>query len=79
MTQDNAWWRLQLPGVYRVSEIEVTNNSYNGQDINGVEILIGISPQNNGNNNPRYWCRIVQCRGSKPLERPVPIILKRSM
>ena len=47
------WWRLQLPGVYRVSEIEVTNCSEGRDRLNGVEILIGNSPVNNGNDNPR--------------------------
>ncbi|KAG7255437.1 hypothetical protein CRUP_016830 [Coryphaenoides rupestris] len=51
-TQDKPWWRVQLPGVYRVSEIEVTNRNSYSERLNDVEILIGISPQNNGNNNP---------------------------
>ncbi|CAL8282992.1 unnamed protein product, partial [Gadus morhua 'NCC'] len=70
--EEKPWWRLQLPGVYRVSEIEVTNRNENRERLNGVEILIGNSPVNNGNDNPR--CSIiydvpgtvtqtVQCRG----------------
>ncbi|KAG7267754.1 hypothetical protein CRUP_019659 [Coryphaenoides rupestris] len=51
--QNEPWWRLQLPGVYRVSEIEVTNRKTNQWRLNGVEILIGNSLVNNGNSNPR--------------------------
>ena len=51
--EKKPWWRLQLPGVYSVSEIEVTNRSDSRGRLNGVEILIGNSPVNNGNNNPR--------------------------
>ncbi|KAG7255327.1 hypothetical protein CRUP_035488, partial [Coryphaenoides rupestris] len=70
---EKPWWRLELPDVYRVSEIEVTNRSDAYPEIlNDVEILIGNSLVNNGNNNPR--CAIiydipgsltqtVQCRG----------------
>ena len=47
------WWRLELPGVYRVLEIEVTNRNALRHFINGVEILIGNSMANNGNDNPR--------------------------
>ncbi|XP_059898223.1 uncharacterized protein LOC132450200 [Gadus macrocephalus] len=70
--EEKPWWRLQLPGVYRVSEIEVTNRNESRNRLNGVEILIGNSLVNNGNDNPR--CAIiydvpgsitqtVQCRG----------------
>ena len=47
------WWRLELPGVYRVSEIQVTNRNDARWRLNGVEILIGNSLANNGNDNPR--------------------------
>ncbi|CAL8283009.1 unnamed protein product [Gadus morhua 'NCC'] len=70
--EEKPWWRLQLTGVFRVSEIEVTNRNVLRERLNGVEILIGNSPVNNGNDNPR--CSIiydvpgsltqtVQCRG----------------
>ncbi|KAJ3581360.1 hypothetical protein NHX12_016735, partial [Muraenolepis orangiensis] len=49
---DKAWWRLQLPAVYRVLEIEVTNRNSNKDRLNGLEILIGNSMVNNGNDNP---------------------------
>jgi len=51
--QVNPWWKLQLPGVYRVSEIEVTNRNIFRERLNDVQILIGNSLENNGNNNPR--------------------------
>ncbi|CAL8326207.1 unnamed protein product [Gadus morhua 'NCC'] len=47
------WWRLELPGVYRVSEIQVTNRNTARERLNGVEVLIGNSMANNGNDNPR--------------------------
>ena len=51
--QDNPWWRLQLDGVYRVSVIEVTNRNVFMERLDGVEIHIGDSLVNNGNDNPR--------------------------
>ena len=55
LTQSQAkpWWRLELPGVYRVSEIQVTNRNDFRKRLNGVEISIGNSLANNGNDNPR--------------------------
>ncbi|KAJ3585396.1 hypothetical protein NHX12_014115, partial [Muraenolepis orangiensis] len=50
---DKPWWRLQLPAVYRVLEIEVTNRNSDKDRLNGLEILIGNSKVNNGNDNPR--------------------------
>uniref|UniRef100_A0A672JYV1 Fucolectin tachylectin-4 pentraxin-1 domain-containing protein n=1 Tax=Sinocyclocheilus grahami TaxID=75366 RepID=A0A672JYV1_SINGR len=53
LNESNPWWRLDLRDVYRVSEVVITNrnDSYAGQ-INGAEIRIGISLENNGSNNP---------------------------
>ncbi|XP_030230654.1 fucolectin-like [Gadus morhua] len=51
------WWRLELPGVYRVSEIHVTNRNEFREWLNGIEIFIGNSRANNGNDNPR--CAII--------------------
>ncbi|CAL8241417.1 uncharacterized protein LOC115546508 isoform X2 [Gadus morhua] len=58
-TEEEAepWWRLELPGVYRVSEIQVTNRETNRERLNGIEILIGNSLVNNGNDNSR--CAII--------------------
>ena len=52
-SQTRPWWRLEQPGVYRVSEIQVTNRNVRREYLTGVEILIGNSLANNGNNNPR--------------------------
>ena len=54
------WWRLELPGVYQVSEIQVTNRNAYREYLNGLEILIGNSLANNGNDNPR-WFICVTC------------------
>ena len=51
--QAKPWWRLELPGVYRVSEIQVTNRNSARERLNGVQIFIGNSLANNGNDNPR--------------------------
>ncbi|CAL8390322.1 unnamed protein product [Boreogadus saida] len=56
-TTDNPWWRLQLDGVHRVSVIEITNRNIARDRLDGVEIHIGNSLVNNGNDNPR--CAIV--------------------
>ncbi|KAG7267750.1 hypothetical protein CRUP_019655 [Coryphaenoides rupestris] len=69
---DKPWWSLQLPSVYRVSEIEVTNMDLFSERLNDAEILIGNSPVNNGNDNPRCaiiyhtpgsWTQTIQCSG----------------
>ena len=52
-SQAKPWWRLELPGVYRVSEIQVTNRNDVRERLNNVQILIGNSLENNGNDNPR--------------------------
>uniref|UniRef100_A0A8C5B5J3 Fucolectin tachylectin-4 pentraxin-1 domain-containing protein n=1 Tax=Gadus morhua TaxID=8049 RepID=A0A8C5B5J3_GADMO len=41
--QVKPWWRLELPGVYRVSEIQVTNRIVSRERLDGVEIAIGNS------------------------------------
>ncbi|KAF4101999.1 uncharacterized protein LOC131523597 [Onychostoma macrolepis] len=52
-TETNPWWSLDLRKVYRISEVVVTNRVYCCVElINGAEIRIGNSLENNGNNNP---------------------------
>ncbi|XP_042260986.1 uncharacterized protein LOC121892174 isoform X1 [Thunnus maccoyii] len=51
------WWRLQLPAMYRISSISITNRDIGADRINNAEILIGNSLENNGNNNPR--CAVI--------------------
>ncbi|XP_077083583.1 uncharacterized protein LOC143736771 [Siphateles boraxobius] len=52
-SQTNPWWRLDLQQIYRVSRVVVTNRrDCCPERINGAEIRIGNSLENNGNNNP---------------------------
>ncbi|XP_073692871.1 fucolectin-6-like [Garra rufa] len=53
LTETNPWWRLDLHEVYQVSEVVVTNrNDSYAEQIDGAEIRIGNSLENNGINNP---------------------------
>ncbi|KAG1937942.1 fucolectin [Pimephales promelas] len=53
LNQTNPWWRLDLRYIYRVSNVVVTNRrDCCAERINGAEIRIGNSLENNGNNNP---------------------------
>ncbi|KAI4891192.1 hypothetical protein NFI96_006425 [Prochilodus magdalenae] len=50
--ESNPWWRVELQGVYNVSSVSVTNRGdCCGQRINGAQIRIGNSLENNGNDN----------------------------
>ncbi|XP_072548656.1 fucolectin-1-like [Salminus brasiliensis] len=52
--QQNPWWRVDLLDEYTVTSIVVTNRrDCCSEYINGAEIHVGNSLQNNGNNNPR--------------------------
>ncbi|KAJ0066695.1 hypothetical protein NL108_018647, partial [Boleophthalmus pectinirostris] len=49
----NPWWRLDLAKTYRIFTVNVTNaNGIYSARLNGAEIRIGDSLENNGNNNP---------------------------
>ncbi|XP_067303748.1 uncharacterized protein [Pseudorasbora parva] len=51
--QTDPWWRLDMRHIYRVSNVVITNrNDCCPEQINGAEIHIGNSLENNGNNNP---------------------------
>ncbi|KAG1925984.1 fucolectin [Pimephales promelas] len=53
LNQTNPWWRLDLHDVYRVSNVVITNRrDCCAEQINGAEIRIGNSLENNGSNNP---------------------------
>ncbi|KAM3585013.1 uncharacterized protein V6R79_004981 [Siganus canaliculatus] len=52
------WWSLQLPAVHRITHISVTNRNVGAFRIDNTQILIGNSPENNGNNNPR--CAVIK-------------------
>nr|XP_006014319.2 PREDICTED: fucolectin-like [Latimeria chalumnae] len=52
--ENNPWWRVDLLDVYRISRIVITNRSDKGSErLNGAEIRIGNSLNNNGNGNPK--------------------------
>ncbi|XP_037640569.1 uncharacterized protein LOC119496950 [Sebastes umbrosus] len=53
----NPWWRLDLGKTHKVFSVNITNYSNEPFRINGAEILIGDSLENNGNNNPR--CAVI--------------------
>ncbi|XP_051948130.1 uncharacterized protein LOC127619302 [Xyrauchen texanus] len=56
--EQNPWWRLDLLDNYYVSKVVITNRAdCCPERINGAEIRIGNSLQNNGNNNPR--CAVI--------------------
>ncbi|KAF4115220.1 hypothetical protein G5714_002709 [Onychostoma macrolepis] len=53
LNEADPWWRLDLHDVYRVNKVVVTNrNDCCAEQINGAEIRIGNSLENNGINNP---------------------------
>ncbi|CAJ1063012.1 fucolectin-1-like [Xyrichtys novacula] len=53
----NPWWRLDLRRTHRVFSVNITNYWNTATWINGAEIRIGDSLDNNGNNNPR--CAVI--------------------
>ncbi|KAL1272082.1 hypothetical protein QQF64_031098 [Cirrhinus molitorella] len=51
--ETNPWWRVDLHYIYRISTVVVTNRlDCCPERINGAEIHVGNSLENNGNNNP---------------------------
>ncbi|XP_073692604.1 uncharacterized protein [Garra rufa] len=51
--ESNPWWRVDLNYIYRVSRVVIRNRlDCCPERINGAEIRIGNSLENNGNNNP---------------------------
>lgn len=51
----NPWWRLDLGDVYHVNRVVITNTFICcSSEINGAEIHIGNSLENDGNNNPMW-------------------------
>ncbi|XP_008429135.1 fucolectin-7-like isoform X1 [Poecilia reticulata] len=53
----SPWWRLDLGRTHKVFNINITNRVEVPTRINGAEIRIGDSLDNNGNNNPR--CAVI--------------------
>ncbi|XP_073715442.1 fucolectin-4-like [Misgurnus anguillicaudatus] len=53
-TTSNPWWRVDLLEFYYISRVVITNRgNCCPERLNGAEIHIGNSLENNGNNNPR--------------------------
>ncbi|XP_028969767.1 uncharacterized protein LOC105006817 isoform X4 [Esox lucius] len=54
----NPWWRVDLKGLYRVRTVSLTNRGdCCPERLDGAEIRIGNSLENNGINNPR--CAVI--------------------
>ncbi|XP_044065513.1 fucolectin-3-like [Siniperca chuatsi] len=49
----NPWWRLDLRKTHKVFSVKITNTDADPERLNGAEIRIGDSLENNGNNNTR--------------------------
>lgn len=53
-TEMNPWWRLDLIDLQIIQEVIITNRmDCCFEQINGAEMHIGNSLENNGNNNPK--------------------------
>ncbi|XP_043101309.1 fucolectin-like [Puntigrus tetrazona] len=53
ISQTEPWWRVDLLNEYQVKSVAITNrDNCCPEQINGAEIRIGNSLENNGNNNP---------------------------
>lgn len=51
--QSDPWWRVDLLAVHKVESVSITNREDCCEwRLDGAEILIGNSLENNGNNNP---------------------------
>ncbi|KAL3046183.1 hypothetical protein OYC64_004235 [Pagothenia borchgrevinki] len=52
--QTDPWWRVDLPNTFIITSVKVTNRGdCCAERLDGAEIRIGNSLENNGNNNPR--------------------------
>lgn len=53
--ETEPWWRVDLGEIYTVISVKITNRGDCCADrLDGAEIRIGSSLENNGNSNPRY-------------------------
>ncbi|KAL0189936.1 hypothetical protein M9458_017035, partial [Cirrhinus mrigala] len=51
----NPWWRVDLLDVYNITRVSITNRGDCCEErIEGIQIRIGNSLENNGNNNKLY-------------------------
>nr|XP_020504448.1 uncharacterized protein LOC109995164 [Labrus bergylta] len=54
LEETNPWWRLDLRETHAVTSVKVTNRGdCCAQRLDGAEIRIGNSAENNGNDNPK--------------------------
>ncbi|XP_034001581.1 fucolectin-1-like [Trematomus bernacchii] len=53
----DPWWRLDLGKTHKIFSVKITNYKNAPLHMNGAEIRIGDSLDNNGNNNPR--CAVI--------------------
>ncbi|XP_042368626.1 uncharacterized protein LOC121962436 [Plectropomus leopardus] len=61
--QKDPWWRLDLRGVYDIISIEIIRRvDCCIYELDGADIRIGDSLENNGNNNPR--CAVITVSSS---------------
>ncbi|XP_064786939.1 fucolectin-like [Oncorhynchus masou masou] len=51
--ETNPWWRVDLLDLFRVTAVSITNRDVVPERLDGAEIRIGNSLENNGINNPR--------------------------
>lgn len=53
----NPWWRLDLRKTHKVFSVKITNIDADPERLDGAEIRIGDSLEDNGNDNPR--CAVI--------------------
>ncbi|XP_070767436.1 uncharacterized protein [Enoplosus armatus] len=53
----NPWWRLDLRKTHKVFSVKITNTDVDSERLNGAEIHVGESLDNEGNSNPR--CAVI--------------------
>ena len=52
--ETDPWWRVDLGGLYRVTAVTITNRGdCCPERLDGAEVLVGYSLEDNGKNNPR--------------------------
>ena len=58
-SESNPWWRLDLRKTYKIFSIKITNRKQVPTRLNGAEIRIGDSRNNNDDSNARYSVGLV--------------------
>ncbi|KAG7216432.1 hypothetical protein INR49_001918 [Caranx melampygus] len=54
---DSPWWRLDLRKTHKVFSVKIVNRDFKPERLEGAEIRIGNSLDNDGNSNPR--CAVI--------------------